>query len=145
MGFRVSPKAYFHWYYIIAAALQAIFFTGIPVYLSIISNLAAWYEALSQIISAIEPLFCSKSMVKGEYFKLRIMKRNREKPLLNSKASMSYCWDMQSNFPSSLSLLLFLFLCSSPRIMFRKTGIGSMKAIELFLYVVPKKERNRGW
>jgi hypothetical protein len=51
---------------------------------------------------------------------------------------------MQSNFPSSLSLPQFLFLCSSPRIVFRKTGIGSMKEIELFLYVVPKKEMNRG-
>ena len=71
--------------------MQAIFFTGIPVYLSVISNLTAWYEALSQIISPIVPLYCSKSMVKGEYFKLRIMKRNGEKPLLNSKASMSYC------------------------------------------------------
>lgn len=89
------------------------------------------------------PLFCSKSMVKGKYFKLRIMNRNGEKPLVSLKASMSYCWDMQSNFPSSFSLQLFLFLCSSPRIVFRKTGIGSMKAIELFLYVVPKREVQR--
>jgi hypothetical protein len=71
--------------------MQAIFFRGIVVYLSIISNLTAWYEAPSQIISAIVPLFCSKSMVKGEYFKLRIMKRNGENPLLSSKASTSYC------------------------------------------------------
>lgn len=70
--------------------MQVIFFRGIPVYLSIISNLTAWYEALSQIISAIVPLLCSKSKVKGEYFKLCIMKKNGEKPL-SSKASMSYC------------------------------------------------------
>ena len=71
--------------------MQVILFRGTPVYLPIISNLTACYEALSQIISATVPLFCSKSMVKGEYFKLRIMKSNGEKPLLSSKASMSYC------------------------------------------------------
>ena len=71
------------------------------------------------------------------------MNRNGENTLVSLKASMSYCWDMQSNFPSSFSLQLFLFLCSSPRIVFRKTGIGSMKAIELFLYVVPKREVQR--
>ena len=71
--------------------MQVIFFRGTKVYLSLLNNLTAWYEALSQIISAILPLFCSKSIGKGEYFKLRIMKRNGEKPLLSSKASMSYC------------------------------------------------------